>query len=63
MHEIPAHERLADAMPISDLVMVPRKRAAGKGVGKVSGLFPTQMGKTQGNTEPLRETHKTRTVG
>ena len=32
--EMPAHERLADAMPISDLVMVPRKRAAGKGTLK-----------------------------
>ena len=29
MHEIPAHERLADAAPIADLVTASRKRAAG----------------------------------
>ena len=34
LHEIPAHERLADAMLIADLVTAPRKRAAGKGDGK-----------------------------
>jgi hypothetical protein len=34
IHEVPAHERLVNAMPISDLVMVPRKRAAGKGTLK-----------------------------
>jgi hypothetical protein len=30
MHEIFAHERLSDALPISDLVMVARRRAASK---------------------------------
>src|SRR5215213_3400114 len=34
VHEIPAHERLADAVPIADLVTASRKRAAGKGDGK-----------------------------
>ena len=34
VHEIPAHERLADAVPIADLVTAPRKRASGKGAGK-----------------------------
>jgi integrase len=30
IHEIPAHERLADAVPIADLVTATRKRASGK---------------------------------
>jgi integrase len=30
MHEIPAHERLAEAVPIADLVTLARKRASGK---------------------------------
>jgi integrase len=34
VHEIPAHERLADAVPIADLVTVARKRSAGKPVVK-----------------------------
>jgi hypothetical protein len=46
MHEIPAHERLADAMPISDLVMVRRRHARPVRVsGKVSGLLSTRMKK------------------
>ena len=61
MHEIPAHERLADAMPISDLVMVPRKRAAGKGVGKSVGTLSDTDGETQGQTGPLGETVQERT--
>jgi integrase len=34
VHEIPAHERLAQAVPIADLVTAARKRAAGKGAAK-----------------------------
>jgi hypothetical protein len=41
VHEIPAHERLADAVPIADLVTAGRKRASGKPVGKDAG---TQTG-------------------
>ena len=63
MHEIPAHERLADAMPISDLVMVRRRRAAGKPVGKSVGTLSDTDGETQGKAGPLGETHETRTVG
>ena len=37
VHEIPAHERLADAVPIADLVTALRKRASGKAVGKNVG--------------------------
>jgi hypothetical protein len=37
VHEIPAHERLADAVPIADLVTASRKRASGKAVGKNVG--------------------------
>jgi hypothetical protein len=44
-HEMPAHECLADAMPSSDLVMVPRKRAAGKPVGKSVGTLSDTDGK------------------
>ncbi len=36
-HEIPAHERLADAVPIADLVTIARKRAGGKPDGKSDG--------------------------
>ncbi len=32
VHEIPAHERLAEGMPLADLVMARRKRASGKPV-------------------------------
>jgi hypothetical protein len=41
MHEIPAHERLAEAVPIADLVTVARKRASRNPVGKNVG---TQTG-------------------
>jgi hypothetical protein len=41
VHEIPAHERLAEAVPIADLVTLARKRASGKPVGKDVG---TQTG-------------------
>jgi integrase-like protein len=41
VHEIPAHERLAEAVPIADLVTLARKRASGKPVGKNVG---TQTG-------------------
>jgi integrase len=37
VHEIPAHERLADAVPIADLVTATRKRASGKPAGKNAG--------------------------
>ena len=33
VHEIPAHERLADAVPIADLVTATRKRAPRTRVG------------------------------
>jgi integrase len=38
VHEIPAHERLADAVLIADLVRATRKRASGKAAGKMLGL-------------------------
>jgi len=41
VHEIPAHERLAEAVPIADLVTVAHKRPSGKPVGKNVG---TQTG-------------------
>jgi hypothetical protein len=37
LHEIPAHERLADAVPIADLVTLARRRAGGKPDGKSDG--------------------------
>ena len=37
VHEIPAHGRLADAVPIAGLVTAARKRASGKPVGKNVG--------------------------
>jgi hypothetical protein len=40
LHEIATHERLAEVMPIADLVTAPRKRGAGKGDGKSDGTFP-----------------------
>jgi hypothetical protein len=39
VHEIPAHERLAEAVPIADLVTVARKRASNTPVGKSVGTF------------------------
>jgi len=56
------HERLADAMPISDLVMVPRKRAAGKGVGKSVGTLSDTDGETQAKTGAFRQTPEIQTV-
>jgi integrase-like protein len=47
VHEIPAHERLAAAVPIADLVTDPRRARAISLSGKVSGLSPTQIGKLQ----------------
>src|SRR6185436_85180 len=47
VHEIPAHERLADAVPIADLVTVARKRASGKGVGKMMGHSREHLDKLQ----------------
>jgi hypothetical protein len=44
VHEIPAHERLADAVPIADLVTAPRKRASGKGAGKNAGTLHGKTG-------------------
>ncbi len=34
VHEISAHERLADAVPLADLVTAARKRASGKSVAE-----------------------------
>lgn len=48
VHEIPAHERLANAVPIADLVTAPRKRAAGKGDGKNDGTQIRALEETQG---------------
>ena len=62
MHEIPAHERLADAMPSSDLVMVPRKRAASKPVGKSVGTLSDTDGETQAKTGASRQTPEIQTV-
>jgi integrase len=45
VHEIPAHERLADAVPIADLVTAARKRASGKPVGKNAGTQTSQSHK------------------
>ena len=56
VHEIPAHERLADAVPIADLVTVARKRASGKGVGKIDGTLPGTRGETSTKTGPDRQT-------
>jgi hypothetical protein len=38
LHEIPVHERLAEAAPIADLVTLAHKRASGKPVGNMLGL-------------------------
>jgi integrase len=56
VHEIPAHERLADAVPIADLVTVARKRASGRGVGKSDGTLPGTLGETSTKTGPDRQT-------
>ena len=53
VHEIPAHERLADAVPIADLVTAPRKRASGKGAGKNAGTLPEKTG-TDRTVQPDR---------
>jgi hypothetical protein len=45
VHEIPARERLADAVPIADLVSMSRKRAGGNGNGKVMGLTRSHLKK------------------
>ena len=46
IHEIPANERLAEAVPIADLVTAARKRASGKPAGKNAG---TETGHSQLN--------------
>src|SRR6185436_17051762 len=56
VHEIPAHERLADAVPIADLVTAARKRASGKGVGKSVGTLTESLGQTPTKTWPDRQT-------
>ena len=48
IHEIPAHERLAEAVPIADLVTAPRKRASNKSVGTFVGTLPGTLEETQG---------------
>jgi hypothetical protein len=50
VHEIPAHERLADAVPIADLVTAPRKRASSKGVGKNDGTRPEPREELKGKS-------------
>ena len=55
VHEIPAHERLADAVPIADLVTAARKRATGKGDGKNDGTLPGPLGETPAKTGPDRK--------
>jgi hypothetical protein len=47
VHEIPAHERLADAVPIADLVTAARKRASGKAAGKNAGTPTAPLDETQ----------------
>ena len=47
VHEIPAHERLADAVPIADLVTATRKRASGKPAGKNAGTRDRPLAETQ----------------
>ena len=54
--EIPAHERLADAVPIADLVTATRKRASGKGVGKSVGTLTESLGQTPTKTGSDRQT-------
>ena len=55
VHEIPAHERLADAVPIADLVTAPRKRASGKPVGIFVGTLPEPLEETPVKTGPDRK--------
>jgi integrase len=50
VHEIPAHERLADAVPIADLVTMSRKRASGKGDGKNDGTHSGPLEETPAKT-------------
>ena len=50
-----AHERLADAVPIADLVTVPRKRASGKSDGNNDGTHSGPLEETQGKTGPDRK--------
>jgi hypothetical protein len=45
--KLPAHERLADAVPIADLFTAWRKRASGKGVGTFDGLSQGHLKKLQ----------------
>jgi hypothetical protein len=47
VHEIPAHERLADAVPIADLVTASRKRAVGRVMGRMMGLSRGHLKKHQ----------------
>ena len=56
IHEIPAHERLAAAVPISDLVMDPRRRARNKPVGKSVGTLTDTDRQTPTKTGSLRQT-------
>jgi integrase len=63
VHEIPAHERLADAVPIADLVTAPRKRASGKGAGTNAGTLPRAFEETQGKTGPDRKLATTHDFG
>jgi integrase len=56
VHEIPALERLAAAVPISDLVMDPRRRASNKPVGKSVGTLSDTDRQTPTKTGSVRQT-------
>ena len=55
VHEIPAHERLAEAVPIADLVTAPRKRAAGKPDGRSDGTHSGPDEETSAKTGTHRK--------
>jgi hypothetical protein len=46
---------LDDAVPMADLVTMPRKRASGKGVGTFDGTHSRSLEETQGKTGPDRK--------
>ena len=51
VREIAAYERLAQAVPIADLVTLARKRASGKPVGTFVGTHSGTDGETQAKTD------------
>ena len=62
VHEIPAHERLAEAVPIADLVTLARKRASGKPVGDSDGPTRTNFDVGTGR-EDLDKHTRSKTAG